>query len=242
MPMAIGLALLTAIGSLGVWAAIGGASAPPQTTTSERATTTASSPITTDDTIPRGIAPEEVPVTPLPRETTPRTHPSRASHASEVSTATQPTVTPTIGPATTTTPPTTPVEATSGTAITPTTVEPEPTTGATIEPLPSSPGQRPASRLRIQYLGSSGVDQAAVSSSVDPRIHQCIAAPRHYANRTVVAFRVTIEADARVSEARATSDDGTEAERACVAEALRSAPWPSTGARRQTYVRVTALL
>ncbi len=241
MPLAIGIAVLTALASLGAWAAIGGASAaPPEATAPTSTATVPSIPTATTDTIPRGIAPEAVPLMPATRGMTHRALPPHTT-PSDVTTPTEPT-------AVTTATATTPIEpeaVASPEAVAPpeTITPPEaPQATETIEALPSSPGQRPASRLRIQYVGSSGTDQTAVSASLDPRIERCIAASRHYANRTVVAFRVTVEADARVSDARATSDDGSEAERACVAEALRSAPWPSTGARRQTYVRVTALL
>jgi hypothetical protein len=228
-PLAIGVAILTAIASLGAWAAIGGASASPPTTSATTPTTTPTTHATetteTDDPIPHGIAPEAVVLEPASRPTR-RARVDAPTHLE-----------------TTGAPPSTAEPITPTTHVAPAEPAPEPATvSEAVEPLPSSPGQRPASRLRIQYLGSAGTDQASVAASLDPRLERCITASRHYANRTVVTFRVTVEANASVSEARATSDEGTEAERSCVAEALRSTSWPSTGARRQVYVRITALL
>lgn len=232
LPLAIGVAMLTAIGSVGVWAAIGASASPPAMTATPPTTTPtthAAATTETNDPIPHGIAPEAVVLEPTSRPTR-RARVEAPTHLEAPPSTAESTAESTAAPIAATT------------TVAPAEPEPEPpTVSEAIAPLPSSPGQRPASRLRIQYLASAGNDQASVASSLDPRIERCITASRHYANRTVVSFRVTVEADARVSEARATSDEGTDAERSCVGEALRTASWPSTGARRQVYVRITAL-
>ncbi len=227
---ALGAIVLGASG----WLAIGAIGGAPSTTPAPIATT-APPHTSTAEPLPRGLDPATVPIAPEPRATpTPqrrgthadRTAPARAGAAPSALEA------PTISePA-----------AVGG--------EPEPArreAAAPIEnvgppPLPSSPGSRPATRIRIQYLGTTGrSDGAAVSAELEPRLLACIVPSQHYANRTLASIRVTIGSDGSTRAQHDTIWTGTESERACLDRALRATRWPA-GPEREVYVRMNPLL
>jgi serine/threonine protein kinase len=205
---------------------------PPTPVTSPEA-----APTTSEDTqpLPRGVDPTSVPIAPEPRTTParerPAPDPARVEAAAPAAEDPRPVTPVDTTPAHTTPAHTTPAHTTPGTT--------EPTDPP---PLPSSPGSRPATRVRVQYLGMTGrSDGAAVSAELEPRLLACIVPSQHYANRTLASTRVTIGADGTSRELLHSIWAGTDTERACVERAIRATHWPA-GPEREIYVRMNPLL
>ncbi|MFO0710047.1 MAG: protein kinase [Sandaracinus sp.] len=243
LAIAIAVAMSTAAISALTWRAMQPED-PPTNTSAAPSPPIVTAPITTetpDVELPRGVdvAALPAPATP-PHAATPHGHaPASQPPSGEVAPAQPTPPQPPIEPSPAEGEPA--VDERRAEGAIPATETPSPSIPEGPPPLASSPGMRPATRLRVQYLGSGGrTDGAAISARLDAQIGQCIDPSRHYANQTLASLRVTIDADGAVRDIVPSAWEGTAEERACVERAIRAAPWPP-GQRRETYVRINPL-